>query len=712
VCVVSVPNPRILHKFRDHSIQSHRTGTIPSPQQLKTTSPLIHERNPIPFDPISIRESLANITRIQSPGVRVKMISTLKSSLQILAISLLASLLHAQSFAGFGGNETSPVTITAESSATAFTAGSTFVIAVTLDHDDEYHTWPNNPVVPEELGDFPAIATTIEASLPDFFTAGPTQYPETHTVSVRFLGPPIDLITYEGRAVAYIPIRIADDAQPGDYTLSIESFYQACNDTTCFPPTPDTQTLTISVVQTAQAITPNPLFDNFDPTVFSNTDAWGDIAATTASQPLNQDRQFLGLFVLPPIDSAAGIAVIALAAAFGGFILNLTPCVLPVIPLKVMTITNHAGESKSRAIKLGSMMALGVIAFWVGIGIPVAFVADFVDPSIIFGIWWVTGIIGLLIAIMGLGIMGLFTIKLPQKTYMINPKADSSSGSFMFGIMTAILGLPCFGFVAGALLAGAATMQPWQVMTIFFSLGFGMAFPYLILTLNPQWMNKIPKTGPASELVKQVMGLLMLAAAAYFLGTTAISISSSQSWSTPWWFKAIHWWVIALFGLSAGTLLIVRTIMISKRTTPRLVFAILGLFVASSGIAVAANQTSHQYHYFWQPYSQTALDDALNSGKAVVLDFTAEWCLNCKTLEATVLSRDPVKPLLLGPNVVPMAADLTSTSAPGWEKLRDLGQTGIPLLVVYEPGNPEPIWLSNAYSSSQVVAAINQATAN
>lgn len=637
------------------------------------------------------------------------MLTRLLPTLIALCLGVAGLSASAQpSFGGFGDVE-SPVTISAQLSEQTVVPGATLVIAVILDHDDGFHTWPNQPIIPEELGDFPATATTITPNLPEGLSAGPIQWPDTHTVSVRFLGPPIDLVTYDGKAVAYLPVRVAQDAPLGDYTFTVETFYQACDDMLCYQPTNDQQSVTVTIAETTTPTEANPIFANFDPTVFSNTDAWGGSLDSTSNPAATNQRQFLGLFVLPPIDSAAGIAVIALAAAFGGFILNLTPCVLPVIPLKVMTITNHAGESKSRAIKLGLMMALGVITFWVGIGIPVAFVADFVDPSIIFGVWWVTGLIGVLIALMGLGIMGLFTIKLPQKTYMINPKADSSSGSFMFGMMTAILGLPCFGFVAGALLAGAATMQPWQVMIIFFALGFGMAFPYFILTLNPKWMNKIPKTGPASELVKQVMGLLMLAAAAYFLGTTMISIASSQQWGTPWWFKAVHWWAIAFFALVAGGLLLVRTILITKKIAPRLVFSVLGLLFATSGIAVAANQTSHQYHYFWEPYSQTDLDAALANGQVVVLDFTAEWCLNCKTLEATILSRDPVKPLLLSAGVVPMVADVTSTSAPGWDKLRDLGQTGIPLLVVYEPGNPDPIWLSNLYSSKQVVAAIEQA---
>ncbi len=103
-----------------------------------------------------------------------------------------------------------------------------------------------------------------------------------------------------------------------------------------------------------------------------------------------------------------------------------------------------------------------------------------------------------------------------------------------------------------------------------------------------------------------------------------------------------------------------------------------------------------------------ALAEALDRGDVVVLDFTAEWCLNCKSLEAAFLSRAPVKPMLLQAGVVPMVADVTSSGAPGWDKLRELGQTGIPLLAVYGPGTDEP-WLANNYTGGTVVEAIERA---
>ncbi len=631
----------------------------------------------------------------------------------LLILILFTSAVRAQMM-GFGSSDPLDVSAT-PSSAQAVPGAQDLVIAVVLDHEPGFHVYPNVPVLPDALDGFPATPTRIELDTPEWLSAGRIQWPDEHEVRVNYTGTSVSLRVYEGKAVAFVPLRISSDAPLGSYEIALRVSYQACNETMCFPPTTDEITVSIEIVESVDgsAGSGDELFGSFDPSVFADESAWGEgaISAAEASGAGASERQFLGLFTLPPIDSGAGIAVIAIAAAFGGFVLNLTPCVLPVIPIKIMTITQHAGDRKGRAVKLGLAMAVGVVTFWFGIGLPVAFVADFVDPSIIFGIWWVTALIGAVIAIMGLGIMGWFSIKLPQQAYMINPKADSVPGSFVFGVMTAILGLPCFGFVAGALLAGAATMEPWQVMTIFTALGVGMALPYLVLTLNPGWLSAIPRTGPASELVKQVLGLLMLAAAAYFLGTSYLAIASGQGWTLPWWAKSVHWWVVGLFALAAGGWLFIRTISITKRTVNVIAFAVLALLLAGGGVGAAANQTSHLYHNFWTPYDPDAFETALDSGRVVVLDFTAEWCLNCKTLEATVLARDPVKPLLLSADVVSMQADLTAMSAPGWAKLKELKQTGIPLLAVFEPGNPDPIWLSNAYSGSQVVDAIERARA-
>jgi len=144
------------------------------------------------------------------------------------------------------------------------------------------------------------------------------------------------------------------------------------------------------------------------------------------------------------------------------------------------------------------------------------------------------------------------------------------------------------GFVAGALLAGAATMPPGLILTIFGSLGVGMAAPYLVLSAKPSLVERIPRTGPASELVKQVMGLLLIAAAAYFVGAGLIALVSQQ----PWLARQLHWWTVALFATLAGLWLLVRTIQITKRPVPRVVFSAVGLVVAAAAILYAGDSTS------------------------------------------------------------------------------------------------------------------------
>ncbi len=608
------------------------------------------------------------------------------------------------------------VTISANVNATAAPRSHRLVIGVNMDFKEGWHAWPSadQDVLPADW-DF-AIRTAIAIEDPGGIIAriAPIQWPKLHDELVQDISggtEPVLAKTYSGNAVAFVPLILKKDAALGDHTLNITVTYQACDISMCLPPEDVTVSAKIGVTD-GPVVNPEE-FVGFDSSIFDRMREDATLGtrpveptppSTENEQGETKGRTFFGI----PI--TGGIVALALLAALGGLILNLTPCVLPVIPIKVMTISHHAG-SPGKSLYLGLWMAAGVIAFWLGIGLPAAFFVEFADPSRIFGIWWVTLAIGLLIGAMGVGIMGLFQINLPKQVYAINPKADSAFGSFMFGVMTGVLGLPCFGFVAGALLAGAATLPTATILTIFAFIGIGMASPYLVLAVKPSWVSKIPRTGPASELVKQVMGLLMLAAGAYFLGASVLAIVSERpelAKTLPWWGKVVHWWFVALIAAAAGLWLIIKTFAITKKPMRRLVFGVTGLVFGGVAVAWAADTTITAKNSVWVAYTEDDLELARDMGDVVILDFTAEWCLNCKALKATVLNRDLVKTELRKGDVTALVADLTSTKAPGWTKLRDLGQTGIPLLVIYGPGLKEP-WQANAYTPSQVMEAIARA---
>ncbi len=555
----------------------------------------------------------------------------------------------------------------------------------------------------------PYIPTRFELTLPDGWSEHPVHWPEASSFTLEIGDFRETLKGYLDTTLAAIPLDIPEDAEPGEYPIEARVHYQACDDTQCLMPTSTNVKLTVRVVDEDRTDDVTAIEDDvramFDHALTRTVDADDSDVDDDDDQPVATEGAgptFFGWRV-PSLGGAGGVMVLAIFAAIGGFVLNLTPCVLPVIPIKVMTIMQHANKPGKNLV-LGTWMALGVIAFWVGIGLPVALFAGITDPSRLFGIWWLTMGIGLLIAFMGIGIMGMFTIQLPQSAYAINPKADTAWGSFLFGIMTAILGLPCFGFVAGALLAGAATMPATTIMIIFASLGVGMALPYFVLSAKPSLVEKLPRTGPASELVKQVMGLLLLAAAAYFIGSGMIALVNDA----PYLARQLHWWAVALFAAISGLWLIVRTFQISSHLAPRVSFSVIGLIIGGAAIAYATSSTLNARSNTWVEYTPVAFERARDDGRIILLDFTAEWCINCKALKAAVLDRDPVRSQLAKSDVVKFTVDLTSTRAPGWDFLNELGHTGIPLLVIYTPGRDEP-WESNAYTSQQVMAALEQA---
>jgi len=628
------------------------------------------------------------------------------------------------------GQDSAEVRVTVAPAWTEVVPGEIVPIAVVFDHQEGWHVHTNKPVPPKGIDPGVLIPTVVDVKAPAGVRLGETQWPMSVMVPVDLSGAgrPQPYAVFSGRAIVYVPVRVETSAKPGDaLNLTLAISYQACNDRMCVMPEDVPATVTLQVVASVPAREFKGDFAKFDRAAADRSfdtriaPHSGVGESPKAGAPLSGGASFFGVS-LGGMSGATGFIVLSLLGIVGGLILNLTPCVLPVIPIKVMTLTQHAGSPR-RSMVLAAWMSAGVIAFWLGLGIPAAFVSAWADPSRIFGIWWITTGLGAFIAAMGVGIMGLFTINLPQQVYMVNPKTDTPGGSFLFGVMTAVLGLPCFGFVAGALLPAAASIGAGATLTVFGAMGVGMALPYGLLAMNPRWLDRVPRTGPASELVKQVMGLLMLAAAAYFIGSGLIALTLDA----PWIGTKLHWVLIAVLGVAAGGWLALRTWQITKRPVRRTAFGLLGLLLALGAVwpawimlrdakaeheikaaAMASAANGVPIAGTWNAYSDRLVNEALGAGKTVVMDFTAEWCLNCKTLKAAVLDREPVRTALKDPGVVMVEVDLTSTKAPGWEKLKALGQRGIPLLTVQGPGLKEP-WLSGAYTSEQVMDALGRA---
>jgi thiol:disulfide interchange protein len=632
-------------------------------------------------------------------------------------------------WAGAAQPDTGRVKVRAVAEKAVVAPGQTLKIGVELDHPPRFHTWPNAKVALQKDVDESATRTEIGLDpdgTPKSITLVGIQWPVAHredVVDPTGNAATIKAPVFSGKVTAYLVVGIAPDAPAGGLHIPLVVSYQTCDDTTCYKEVHiklDVSVTVTDVAGAAAAIANEPaLFIGFEqakvdldanaprttqpPSVPPST---LPTTAPTTPQVVVPERTLFGIGV------GSSLLLIALAAILGGAILNLTPCVLPIIPIKVMSLVEHAGNPHRRLV-LGTWMALGVVAFWCVVGLPMVFVSTLDPTRFLFGHWWITMSVGLLIALMGLGIMGLFAINLPQAVYMINPKADTARGSFFFGVMAGVLGLPCFGFVAGGLLAGAAALPPLTIMIIFMCLGIGMGAPYLILTIKPGLIQMIPRTGPASELVKQVMGLLILAAAGLFISVAFRTLLIDK----PYLSESLPYWIAAFFILLAGTWLTLRVLSISKKPWPKVIMPLLALLVVVgivryALVSAAADKADYDMRLAggaaWRPFTKDALDKGLADHKVVVVDFTASWCINCKALKRRVLDREPVFSRIRQGDVVILEADVTSDSDPGWDFLHSLGQTGVPTLAIYGPAIQQPL-IYNAYTADTVMSAIDKA---
>lgn len=585
--------------------------------------------------------------------------------------------------------------------------GDELVVAVTFTMDSKWKIWAGDQPLPQEYFKTRILAAVEEGS---GMTVHPgfIQWPQYKTI--EFFGD--DLPVYEGTVNVYLPVLVDEDAEPGEATMTIRPVFQVCDDRQCLAPTPLPprqgqepsekwleygHEVPVTIVEASaltgddRATSDEALFVDFD---------WKIIEDIRAGAVPEQIVEFWGVRL--NIAGVIGFGLLLLIAGVGGFLLNLTPCVLPVIPIKIMSLAKQA-TNRRKCFSLGVAMGLGIIALWLAIGATIAVFGVFTSTNELFQHPPFAITVGIIIAAMAIAMCGLFSLQLPQWVYTINPGHDSYHGSFGFGIMTGILALPCTAPFMGAAIAASTIFPPSVSLTIFAAIGLGQAIPYIILAAFPQLADRIPRAGEGSELVKQVMGLLMLGAATFFVG---IGFSGAFA-SPPEPPSRAYWWFVGAFVAVAGLWLAYRTVRITPVVGRRIAFCGLGILLVTSAVYGSVRLTDRG-PIEWQYYTAEQLERSLESGQIVVMEFTAEWCINCKFLERTVLFTRPVLEALSSEDVVPIKVDLTGNNPGGNELLNQMGRRSIPLLVIIDP-NGEQVLTEDWYTQGQVLRAIEKA---
>lgn len=583
----------------------------------------------------------------------------------------------------------SGIRLTTAWSADRVRPGDRVVLAVIVDMDPGIHLNADSRQLKPmpDFKPFPTELTIVSA------TAGAIgelpRYPKAHPLKVDFSEQA--LMVFDGRLVIYLPLQIGKQFEAGMLSLEFELSYQACGKDYCLLPGRLTR------VVTRPAAPPGAELSAINPEIFA---AYRQTQGPYSNQSVTFD--LFGLRFAIDTDQWGGWLLVLLTAALGGLLLNVTPCVLPMIPIKIISLA-HAAGNRGRCALLGLATLTGVVTFWSVLGLLIAFVSDFTAANQLFQYPVFTIALGIIITVMGLGMFANVGVRLPQAIYRFHPEHETLTGSFGVGILTAVLSTPCTAPFMGAAAAFAVTQSPGATLTAFMAIGIGMGLPYFLLALFPALVKRIPRSGPASELVKQLMGLLMLAAAAYFIGVGLTVLLAEPPQPSGKW----YWWPVMAICAAAGAFLTVRVQKIAARKRTRWIATVVG--VAVIGLSVWGGfQLDDKGPIDWIGYTGERLQEALSDNKAAVLVFTAEWCLNCKALESRVFRRPQIVDLLSDPRVAPIKVDITGNNPAGKAKLRELGHLTIPLVVVVAPDG-RTVFKSDFYTADQLVQAVEKA---
>ncbi|HIF9128788.1 TPA: protein-disulfide reductase DsbD family protein [Photobacterium damselae] len=391
-------------------------------------------------------------------------------------------------------------------------------------------------------------------------------------------------------------------------------------------------------------------------------------------------------------------------ALLGGLILNIMPCVLPVLGMKLSSVISAKGLERRQIRSQFIASALGIlVSFWLLAGFlallkvsgqALGWGVQFQSP-------WFIGAMMIITGLFAANMLGLFEIRLSSNTntWLATRGGNSYGGHFVQGMFATLLATPCSAPFLGTAVAFALGANYLTLFAIFTALAVGMAAPWLLIALFPQLANALPKPGMWMNTVKTIFGLMMLVTSLWLLSLMANFFSLK---------------IVIVIGVIALALLLSQLWRIKgKRATLLtvgflIIVTAIGLIIGSLTADKWAKPLPQDHH--WTPLNVEQIKQDVAQGKTVFVDVTADWCITCKANKVGVILQEPVYSALDQENIVLMRGDWTKPSDYVTNFLQSHGRFGVPFNIVYGPAAPNGIELPVILTSEQVLDALKQAS--
>jgi len=571
----------------------------------------------------------------------------------LLALSLFALQAHGQEILA-PGQQKAPVTASLAFDVSNISPGESFTAIITLAHENGWHTYGADP------GDS-GLPTSIEWNLPPGLSAGQIIWPATQEFDDRG----IKTRGYAGILELKVRLRADKNLLP-DTTLTVGATvnWLACK-TSCVP------------------------------------------------------GQATFAYRLPVTESSPGSRTAALLLAIfgaflGGLILNLMPCVLPVLSLKLHSLILQSGSSRKTSIRNALAYTLGVlVSFWILAGTLLVFKAggnaagwgfQFQNPRFV-------AIMAIFFMAFALNMLGVFEIgsgaaKLTSKSI---PKG-ALPRAFVSGILATAAATPCTTPFMGAAVGYALSSSPATAFIVFSSLALGLSSPIIVLSAFPSLASRLPKAGRWMETLRHILGFFLLATVLWL-----ISVLSSLANA-----RAIFASLAGLLGTGIAAWAWGRWNGIEFSSRARIIARVASVTIFASSIALAllpmtetgttgamgTRESKSGLH--WQAYDAVLLAELRSKNIPVFVDFTADWCLSCKANEFAVLDRAAVVEEFAKRGVVALKADWTRSDPAITEALASYGRSSVPLYLLFIPGREKPLILPEILTIPAMLKALEE----